>query len=95
VAIELGTPSINSANSDERTSTESVLLHESKIVKNSLNPQLKYTNMRDHGFMVLTLKEDQRTAQWYYVESILEPNGNYQIGKALLFNRGEQRLILE
>ncbi len=94
VAIELGTPSINSANSNERAPIESVLIHESKIVKDSLNPQLKYTNMRDHGFMVLTLSENEGQATWYYVETVLEPNPNFTVGKEIRFVRGEQKLIM-
>lgn len=95
VALELGTPSINSGNSDERASTESVLVHESKIVTDSLNPQLKYTNMRDHGFMTLTLSENEGKATWYYVETVLAPNPNFKVGKEMRFVRGEQKLVIE
>ncbi|MEM8894669.1 MAG: alkaline phosphatase D family protein [Bacteroidota bacterium] len=92
VAIELGTPSINSSNSNERAPTEAVLEHELKIVKDSLNPQLKYTNLRDHGYMTLTLSENEGKATWYYMESILEPNTNVASTKEMSFTRGEQRL---
>ena len=92
VAIELGTPSVNSGNSDERTSTENVLLHEARIVKDSLNPQLKYTNMRDHGFMTLTLSENEGRATWYYMETVLEPNPKVASTKQMGFVRGQQQL---
>ncbi len=88
VALELGTPSINSSNSNERAPTELVLEHEVNIVKDSLNPQLKYTNLRDHGYMVLTLSENEGKATWYYMETILEPNVNVASNKEMTFERG-------
>jgi len=66
-AIEFGTTSINSGNSNERSPTDSVKVHEQKIVNTPLNPHLKYANLRDHGFMVLTLTPEKAKATWKFV----------------------------
>ena len=68
-ALELGTMSVNSANSDERFAPAIVKLHESKIVNTELNPHLKYTNMRDHGYLLLHLTESKALAQFKFVET--------------------------
>lgn len=74
-AIEFGTTSINSGNSDERFPTDSVIMHEKRIVNSDLNPHLKYANLRDHGYMVLQLTPGQATAIWKYVDQKGEYKG--------------------
>jgi len=73
-ATEFGAMSINSANSDERGefSVEAIKLHEAKIVNSALNPHLKYTNMRDHGYLLLHLTPEKAHAQFKFVESVRE-----------------------
>ena len=53
IAVEFGVTSINSANSNERAPTDTVKEHEKKIVNSSINPHLKYANMRDHGLSII------------------------------------------
>lgn len=91
-AVEFGTTSINSANSDERTSTESVLEHEAKIVNSPVNPHLKYANMRDHGFLVLTLSESQAKAEWNIVSTVRNKNFTTTVDRSLVVNSGEVKL---
>jgi len=67
-AIEFGTTSINSGNSNERYSTDSVKMHEMAITNSPINPHLKYSNLRDHGFMILSLNKERAKATWYYVD---------------------------
>ncbi|MTI23232.1 alkaline phosphatase [Fulvivirga sp. RKSG066] len=72
-AVEFGTTSINSGNSNERFATDSVIVHEKKIMNSPLNPHLKYANLRDHGFLQLTLMEGEALATWKYVNLKGEP----------------------
>lgn len=91
-AIEFGTTSINSANSNERFTTEEVLDHEKKIVNSPINPHLKYTNMRDHGYMILTLTSDMAMAEWKFVETLSERSRNVKETKKVWVNSGEVKL---
>lgn len=69
-AIEFGTTSINSGNSDEMYPTDSVIEHEKKITNSPINPHLKYANLRDHGYMLLSLSPERAKATWRFVDRI-------------------------
>ncbi|ELR72870.1 Phosphodiesterase/alkaline phosphatase D [Fulvivirga imtechensis AK7] len=91
-AVEFGTTSINSSNSNERFSTDSVLLHEKKIVNTPVNPHLKYANLRDHGYMVLSLFPDSARAQWFFVETLREPSSSEKLGMSVTVDKGSNKL---
>lgn len=91
-AVEFGATSINSSNSNERTSTEAVLEHEANIVNSPINPHLKYANLRDHGFLVLTLSEDQAKAEWNIVSTVREKEFTSSIDQSLVVKSGEVKL---
>lgn len=91
-AVEFGATSINSSNSNERTSTEAVLEHEAKIVNSPINPHLKYANLRDHGFLILTLSEDQAKAEWNIVSTVREKEFTTSIDQSLVVKSGEVKL---
>ncbi len=92
VAVEFGTTSINSANSNERFDTDTVLIHEERIVNSAINPHLKYANLRDHGYLLLSLTEERATASWYYVPTLSERRAEAEVGKELYVNSGEVKL---
>ena len=60
-AVEYGTTSINSGNSNDRAGAtdEAVIAHEEYIAGSSINPHLKYTNLRDHGYLELALSKNK------------------------------------
>ena len=93
-AVEFGTTSINSSNSNERFPTDSVKAHEEKIVNSEINPHLKYANLRDHGYLVITLAPGSAQADWYYVDTLKEPSTNERLGKSVSVRSGEVRLNL-
>ncbi|MEM6805352.1 MAG: alkaline phosphatase D family protein [Bacteroidota bacterium] len=69
-AVEFGAMSINSANSDERDiPVAAIKLHEQNIINSDLNPHLKYTNMRDHGYVLLNLSPEKARATFHFVET--------------------------
>lgn len=72
-AVEFGTPSISAANSNERNSTEDV--KKSEVILINDNPHIKYTNNRDHGYILLTLTPTTATSEWYYVETLRKEGG--------------------
>jgi len=37
----------------------------------TMNPHLKYTNSRDHGYMLLDINKEKVIATWKYVETLI------------------------
>ncbi len=91
-AVEFGVTSINSSNSNERAPTDSVLIHEAKIVNTSINPHLKYANMRDHGYLVLSLDSEKAQATYKYVATLRERDQRVRTETVLQVNSGEVKL---
>ena len=91
-AVEFGTTSINSANANERTPDSLVLLHEKKIVNSDINPHLKWTNMRDHGYLILNIDRERATAEWKSMVTIRKPSHEIKETKTMWVNSGEVKL---
>jgi len=87
IAIEIGTPSITSSNSDERTPVEQVL--QAEKVLSAKNPHLKYSDLRNHGYVVLSLTEETAVAEWYYVDKLNAPSDKERLGKKYVVKNGE------
>lgn len=89
-AVEFGTTSINSGNSDERFPVDTVKALEKRIVNTPLNPHLKFANLRDHGFMILSLDSLKAQATWYYVDRL---NPDVPVtSRAMKVNSGEVKV---
>ncbi|MDH3651347.1 MAG: alkaline phosphatase D family protein, partial [Saprospiraceae bacterium] len=72
-AVEIGTPSITSANHDEssRADRDPRLLEKAMLDK-QYNPHMKYRNITEHGFVLLHITKEIVTADWYFVPTIKE-----------------------
>jgi alkaline phosphatase D len=90
LGIELGVPSVTSANSNESTADSIVIRRENIVLQT--NPHLKYVNRRDHGYVLLTLYPDRGKSEWYYVETLLKPDERERLGKRITFSRNSRRL---
>lgn len=93
VAVEFGTPSISSSNADERYPTDSVKLAEKVLMAPQLNPHLKYANLRDHGYLVLTLTPEQAVAEWYYVDKLNAPSNGQTLAQRYVVKNGATKLV--
>lgn len=93
IAVELGTPSITSANSDERIGLDSTLWVESKLKDDLYNPHLKYLNLHDHGYLMLTVRTTEVLAEWRYVPHIDEAHLEEYIGHRVRIIHGVPRII--
>lgn len=94
-AVEFGTTSINSGNSNERgVADEVIIAHEKKISNSSINPHLKYTNLRDHGYLMLRLTKEAATAEWYYTPSRVVSSRNMQLAQKTVTPSGSNRIEL-
>ena len=72
IAVEFGTPSVSSTNSNESLPDDTVKVREQLYMQS--NPHLKYVNQRDHGYVLLTLFPERARADWYYVGTVLHPD---------------------
>jgi alkaline phosphatase D len=89
-AIELGTTSVSSGNANEYASDAEVIEREKKFM--AMNRHLKYTNQRDHGYLILTLKANHALAKWYFVDELLKINSAEHLGKTFAITRGTPSL---
>ncbi len=78
IAVEFGGTSVNSGNYGDRVSRDTVRMVEAEYLKN--NPHLKYTNLADHGYFLLTLTNDQARVQYYYSDTVKEPSNKERLG---------------
>jgi len=94
VAVELGTPSITSSNfNDGDTSDEEVMQAEAIFKQQQFNPHLKYVNLRDHGYLLLTMNMREAIAEWYYVDKINAPSSTEKLGMRYVVRGGSHQLI--
>jgi alkaline phosphatase D len=90
-AVEFGTPSISAANSNERNSDEKV--KQSEIILMNTNPHIKYTNNRDHGYILLTLTPTTARSDWYYVETLRKEGSAETKAKSMMVKKGTVSII--
>ncbi len=95
VAVEFGTTSITSANTDEGSSMEQARAIERLFLTSGNNPHLKYTNQADHGYLILRLKPELAKAEWYFVNTIREPDPGQRLEKVFTVARGTYQLVEE
>jgi len=87
VAVEFGTTSISSPNYDERYPVDTVRAIEKQFMGSGVNPHLKYVNLRDHGYLLLTLTPLAAKAEWWYVDTIKRPSKNEHLGKVFIVRK--------
>lgn len=93
IGVELGTPSITSANTNERLSQDSTFWVEARLSDPAFNPHLKYVNLRDHGYLLLTIRATELLAEWRYLTTIAEPSIQEYTGHRSRIIQGTSRLI--
>jgi alkaline phosphatase D len=89
-AVEFGTTSVSSGNSDEGTSADTVRMMEAAMLKS--NPHIKYLNARDHGYVLLTLYPEKAKAEWYFVNTLRTRDAGERLEKSYTVARGQAKL---
>lgn len=89
-AVEFGTTSISSGNANESKSDDSVRMQEQAYLNE--NPHLKFTNLRDHGYLLLTLSRDSGSSAWYYVNQLLKEDAEETMARTVIFRNGSSML---
>lgn len=90
IAVEFVVPSINSANTNEYVSNDTTAMVEQAYLK--FNPHLKYVNLRDHGYVKLTITPEKCVAQFLYSETLSQPSEVQKIGPTYVVKDGEAQL---
>ncbi len=92
IALEFGVTSINSGNSNERYSDEEVIAREQAITDTPINPHLKYSNLRDHGYMLLQLGREEGKVEFHFVDTLRVRDAATYLGETFYFTAGENHL---
>lgn len=90
LAVEFGTTSVSSTNSNESSPDDTVKVREQAYLRT--NPHLKYVNQRDHGYLLLTLDSEKAKAEWYFVQTLLRPDTTETLAKTLVVSRNSNTL---
>jgi alkaline phosphatase D len=90
LAVEFGTTSVSSSNSNESNPDEEVKIMEQNYME--ANPHLKYVNRRDHGYLMLTLYKEDARADWYFVGTILNPDASEELARTFHVNLNSNTL---
>jgi alkaline phosphatase D len=90
IAVEFGTTSLSSGNSNENAPDDSVKVKEVRLLKT--NPHLKFTNHRDHGYLLLSLYPKKAKVQWYYVQTLLKPDDHEHLARTFEVEKGTHKL---
>lgn len=91
VAVEIGTPSISSSNLNEGAPSEDVIVAE-RVLRVS-NPHLKFVDGRNHGYVILNLKNDMATIDWYAVSNLKSPTFTEKRIKRMTINREDNNKL--
>lgn len=91
-AVEFGTPSVSSGNIDESIPTDSASRIAERLKMPKYNPHLKYVDLSEHGYLILTLREDEANAEWFFIEDIQKPQSNEYLAKAYRVSAGKNKL---
>jgi alkaline phosphatase D len=81
VAVEFATPSISSANFDEKIGSLFTNAFESKLNQMlpppfgfNPNPHLKFVDLDEHGYFILELSKQKAQASWYFISNKYDPH---------------------
>ncbi len=81
VAHEFATPSVTSANFDEHRNDKTVDFMEKTFISPKVNPHLRYLNLRNHGYMLISLTPYDAVVEWRFVASIKHREAGEFVGE--------------
>lgn len=99
IAVEFATPSITSANFDDRSGKMYANLFQNMINKKipdpvgyNPNPHMKYADLQQHGYFVLQLTKQQAVASYFFTDQLLEKTVRQHKGAVLAVQSGKSRV---
>lgn len=90
IGVEFVAPAVTSAALGETAPGISTLI-EADMLAN--NPQVKYVDLMEHGYVVLDVTAARVQADWYYVDTVLRPSETEVLGASWLVEDGANHLI--
>ncbi|MBI1227355.1 MAG: alkaline phosphatase [Bacteroidetes bacterium] len=81
VAHEFATASVTSANFDEYRGEKTVKFLERAFASQKTNPHLRYLDLCNHGYLLLTLTPYDAMAEWRFVEDIRHRTSGEFVGE--------------
>ena len=91
IGKEWVTPSVTSANLDEKLARRKVKRIEKKLLSKNVNPQLDMVNLRKHGYMIVRLTESEAQASWYFVKTLNKVNSRSKKSKQVIFKNAAKK----
>ena len=94
VAVEVVTPSVTSSNFDEgfgtppRTTSLAV-----EAALRAQNPNLRYAELDSNGWVLLDVTAERVQAEWWFVDTVLQPSQEQRLDTTLQVLRGTSRLV--
>lgn len=86
LAVEFVTPSVTSPGLDDPVAEPLAALIP------TMNPHMKYVELKTHGFMVVDVTRHKVTCDWWYVDTIESPKYTARLAKSLYTTNGSQQL---
>lgn len=86
LAVEFVTPSVTSPGLDDPVADPLAALIP------TMNPHMKYVELKTHGFMVVDVTRHKVTCDWWYVDTIESPRYTARLAKSLYTTNGSQQL---
>ncbi len=99
LAVEFATPSISSANFDEKIGFYTASAFEASInttlplpFNMNPNPHMKFVDLDQHGYFILELTQQRAKASWYFVESVLVPIAGEELAESWYTDKDQNHL---
>lgn len=99
VAVEFVTPSLSAANFDEEINDffsarlESVINSPYPPTNINHNPHMKYADLDQHGYLVLSVTQQQVQADYYFLADVLVPQTTETWGAGFITAAGSHHLV--
>jgi len=74
IGVEFAVPSVSSANFNELEGSANADYLDANLATNNENPELKFSNMQQHGYMILNVKSNSVQADWLYTDITEKPD---------------------
>jgi hypothetical protein len=89
--VEFVAPAVSSASLGQSSGAELATIIEADMLLD--NPQVKYVDLMQHGYLVLDVTGGHVQSDWYYLETILEPSDVEVLGASWEVLDGENHLV--
>jgi len=94
-AVEFVTPSVTAANLDFYTTVDSAKAIERMYMNDPKNKYLKYVDLTNHGYLLITVTGSRIKADWYFVDHLDQLSDEESLAKTLYVEDKSNRLSVD